>query len=75
MTTKTLTTYLTGSYTLSAAYNELVVRPGAGAAGGVYSNHHAAIYNYGGRLGGLGVSLSAGGTVDNGLVLLRHKRL
>jgi hypothetical protein len=67
MTTKVLTTYLTGAYTLSAAYGAVDVRPGAGAAGGLSSKHQAAIYNYGGRLGGFGVSLGAGGTVDNGL--------
>ncbi len=71
MTTKTITSYSAGGYSLSAAYSELDITAGAGFGEGVYSGHYATVVNAGTvrsttTIGvQIGVLFRYGGTVVN----------
>jgi len=68
MTTKYITTYVTGGYTLAAIYSTLSISSTGGVGGpGVFSGHTATIINDGRIVGSsIGVYLAEGGRLVNG---------
>jgi len=68
MTSKIISTYIAGGYTLAAAVNYVSITSTGGVGGtGIYSSHYAKIVNSGHVDGTtlVGINLSAGGVVDN----------